>query len=132
MGRKHAPLLLTCVSAALLALAAGCSSIERSSQIENHQLAAKVSSKNDIVNAIGLPRAIERDAEKGLEIWLYTGKPVNTSYFVPLPFAAVPAGGGMSTVYYVDAGSKKVGPEEKIVLALVFNADGLLAEIQKK
>ena len=124
--------LLTCMSAMVLTLAAGCSSIERSSQIENHKLAAQVSNKNDIVNAIGLPRAIERDADKGREIWFYTGKPVNTSYFVPLPIAAVPAGGGMSTVYFADLGSKKVGPEEKIVLVLVFNADGLLAEIQKK
>jgi hypothetical protein len=53
---------VACMAAIALSNLAGCAStIERLPEITNHKLAAKVSTKNDIVNAIGLPRAIERD-----------------------------------------------------------------------
>lgn len=120
------------LTAVILAALSACSSIERTQEIGSHKLAAKVSSKTEVVNAIGLPRSIEKDETRGVEIWLYTGKPINTSYFVPLPIAAVPAGAGMATVYYLDAGSKNIPTHEPIVLALVFDRAGQLIEVQDK
>lgn len=123
-------------SAAMLASAAvislcGCSSLERSEDLKSHNLSAQVSTKRQVVDAIGLPRTIEKDPVKEIEVWHYTGKPMNTSYFVPMPIAAVPAGGGMSTVYYADIGSKLVAANEPVVLTLVFDKTGRLIQMVK-
>lgn len=120
------------LTAAIACTLSACSSIERSQEIQGHRLAAKVSSKTEVVNAIGLPRAIEKDEARGVEIWLYTGKPVSTSFFVPLPFAATPAGSGMTMVHYLDVGSKSIPSNEPVVLALVFDKAGQLIEVQDK
>jgi hypothetical protein len=106
--------------------------MERSDDINSHRLAAHASSKNDVVNAIGLPQKVEKDDVQGTEVWLYTGKPINTSYFVPIPVAVTPLSSGLSTIHYVDAGSKNVQSGAPVVLALVFNRNGQLIEVQNK
>ena len=121
----------TFVLAASTVVLGGCSSLERSEDLKSHNLSAQVSTKRQVVDAIGLPRTIEKDSVKEIEVWHYTGKPMNTSYFVPMPIAAVPAGGGMSTVYYADIGSKLVAANEPVVLTLVFDKTGRLIQMVK-
>ena len=115
--------------AASMVLLGACSSLERSDDLKSHKLSTQVSNKTQVVNAIGLPRTIEKDEEKGIEVWHYTGKPMNTSYFVPLPVAAVPAGGGLSTVYYADIGKKLIDGKDPVVLMLVFDKTGQLIQL---
>lgn len=111
---------------------AACSSMDRSSDIKNHRLGVNISKKTDVVNAIGLPRRIESGEIDGSEVWFYTGKPISTSYFVPVPVAAVPATSGLTTVFYLNAGSQNVIENEPVVLALIFNKDGLLVVINNR
>jgi hypothetical protein len=120
-------MLLSGASSTLLLSA--CSSLERSEDLKSHNLSVQISNKTQVVNSIGLPRIIERDEEKSVEIWHYTGKPINTSYFVPLPLAVVPAGGGMSTAYYTDIGKKLINGNEPVALVLVFEKSGQLIQI---
>jgi hypothetical protein len=104
----------------------GCaSSLERSSDIRNQQLAVNVSSKSDVVKAIGLPRTVQKDESKGLEVWLYTGKPISSSYFIPMPMA-----GGRSGLDATNIGPSNVPNGADVVLTLVFNRDGQLIEIR--
>lgn len=122
---------LLVAGAAQLGLLTACSSLERSDQLKTVKLSNQISNKTQVVNAIGLPRTIERDEEKGVEIWHYTGKPMNTSYFVPVPVAAAPAGGGMTTVFTADVGKKLVEGKDPVILTLVFDKTGQLIQLLK-
>jgi hypothetical protein len=109
-----------------LLIQGGCaSSLERSSEIQNQQLAVNVSSKADVVKTIGLPRTVQKDEAKGLEVWLYTGKPISSSYFVPMPIA-----GARSGLDATNIGPSDVPSGADVVLTLVFNRDGQLVEIR--
>lgn len=110
---------------------AGCSSLERSGDLANHQLAANQSTKKDVVNSIGLPRNTEKSADGEVEFWYYTGKPVSTSYFVPVPFAATAVGPETMMVQYGDLGKKNVVGNDPVVLTCVFNRSGQLVNFYK-
>lgn len=125
----HKPLILPALlSLALLALPA-CSSIDRSGDLQNHTLSAKTSRKTDVVNAIGLPAKTQKDAAKGLEFWFYTGKPISSSYFVPMPVAATPYSPGLTQVFYADLGAKNVTGNDPVALIAVFDSEGRLVDI---
>lgn len=111
-----------------LLLLAGCSSIERSDALRQHTLRAGTSAKSDVVNTIGLPRSTEKSGDGGREYWYYTGKPISTSYFIPLPVSSTPYTPGTNLVSYADIGSKNVIGDERVALICVFGADGKLLQ----
>lgn len=88
----------------LLCFCASCSSINRQSEIKSAKLEYGVATKSDVVNAIGLPNKIEK--KDGNEYWIYSGKETRSNFFIPLPVAATPSGGGVYNVYYTDIGPK--------------------------
>jgi hypothetical protein len=108
----------------------GCSSIDRTSDLQHHALVAGSSSKADVVNAIGLPAQTARDAGQGREYWYYSANAFNTSYFVPLPVAAT-ASQGMTTVFYSDVGPKNMRAIGTDTQVFVFDHAGHLIDIRK-
>ena len=66
---------------------AGCSSIDRSSELAHNRLEVGVATKSQVVDAIGLPAKTSRDDAQHVEFWYYTGKPEMSSYFIPMPIA---------------------------------------------
>lgn len=123
-------LQIACLLSAFLCLPA-CSSLERSSDLAQHQLAASQSTKKDVVNSIGLPRSTERSGDGDVEYWYYTGKPISTSYFIPMPTSSTPYSPGLNTVHYADLGSKNVIGDQPVVLICVFNRAGQLVKFYK-
>jgi hypothetical protein len=124
-AKLFAPTLLSLAAIVL----SGCSSIERASDLQNHSLSKRTSRKTDVVNAIGLPIKTEKDASKGLEFWFYTGKPISSSFFIPLPVAAIPAGANLTQVFYSNLGAKNISSNQQIALICVFEQDGRLVDI---
>ena len=105
-------------SAFFLGVIVACSSIERSKQIRNAQLAGG-STKSDVVNMIGLPAKVERIEAQRIEIWLYTGKPLNQSYtIIPVPLPP-----------YIDVGKKNQIVGQHVILICVFDEAGRLLAI---
>jgi hypothetical protein len=119
-----------CLLLAVLCMPA-CSSLERSSDLAQHQLATSQSTKKDVVNSIGLPRSIEKYGDGEVEYWYYTGKPISTSYFVPIPTSSTPYSPGLNMVHYADLGSKNVIGGQPVVLICVFNRAGQLVHFYK-
>ncbi|GGY84036.1 hypothetical protein GCM10007388_16370 [Pseudoduganella plicata] len=107
---------------------AGCSSIERSDALQQHALQPGKSAKSDVVNTIGLPRSTEKSGDGSREYWYYTGKPISTSYFIPLPVSSTPYTPSSNLVSYADIGSKNVIGDERVALICVFGADGKLLQ----
>lgn len=110
--------LFLCISA--------CSSLERSADLVQHRLIAGQSTKSDVVNSIGLPRSSEKTKDGNIEFWYYTGKPISTSYFVPIPVSRASYTPGLDIVNYVDLGSKRVIGNDPVVLVCAFNQVGQL------
>ena len=106
----------------------GCSSLERTSDLKNQKLLVNYSTKTDVVNAVGLPKRVEKQG--GNEIWLYSGKPINSSFFVPMPISIVPVGNNSAIAYYTDIGTKNNIDDKPITFICVFNHTGQLIEIQ--
>jgi outer membrane protein assembly factor BamE (lipoprotein component of BamABCDE complex) len=50
------------------------SAIDRTPQIERARFKAGVTTKRLVVDTIGLPARVDKDAPKGTETWYYTGK----------------------------------------------------------
>lgn len=115
---------------AVLATHAGCSSIDRTSAIGSHKLAIGSSLKKDVVNVIGLPLLIEKDATGTRETWYYTGKPISESYFIPLPVSVTPYTPGTQLVHYADVGTKNVIGKDPVILACIFDDDGRLLDVR--
>lgn len=107
---------------------AGCSSIECSDALRQHALQPGKSAKSDVVNTIGLPRSTEKSGDGSREYWYYTGKPISTSYFVPLPVSSTAYTPGTNLVTYADIGSKNVIGDERVALICVFGTDGKLLQ----
>lgn len=122
-------LLVPLMSGVALCLS-GCSSIDRSSDLQHHALRAGSSNKADVVNAIGLPAKTDKDIAKGLEFWFYSGTSINTSYFIPVPVATA-ASRGLTTVFYSDIGAKNVTTPDATLQIFVFDRDGRLVDIHK-
>lgn len=108
-----------------------CSSLERGSDLARHQLVANQSTKKEVVNQIGLPRATESMANGELEFWYYSGEPISSSYFVPMPFARSSLGPGAELVHFRDLGAKNAIGDEPVVLVCVFNRLGQLVNIYR-
>lgn len=108
-----------------------CSSLERGGDLAQHQLTASHSTKKDVVNAIGLPRSTEKSEDGEVEFWYYTGKPISTSYFIPMPISSTPYSPGMDMVHYADLGAKNVIGNQPVVLTCMFNRAGQLVKIYK-
>lgn len=106
-----------------------CSSLERGGDLAQHQLTASLSTKNDVVNAIGLPRSADKSEDGKAEFWYYTGKPISTSYFVPMPTSSTPYSPGVDIVHYSDLGAKNVIGNQPVVLICMFNHAGQLVKI---
>ena len=115
------PPMTKLASILILTLLAACaSSIDRSDQLRDAKLVAGISTKSDVVNMIGLPAKIDRDEAKKLEIWQYTGKPLSSSSFVPLPILNVGdiygitkiAGSSLDIVHYQTFGDTLAFPLE--------------------
>ncbi|QRY79360.1 hypothetical protein JVX91_27990 [Pseudomonas sp. PDNC002] len=111
-------------------LQTACSSIDRTSEIKRARLSVGASSKNDVVQAIGLPREVRKDDRRNLELWLYTGKAATTSYFIPLPVGSVSTGDSVIT-YYRDIGPKFLQDGEAISLICVFDSSGHLLDVKR-
>lgn len=92
---------------------------------------ASQSTKKDVVNAIGLPRSAEKSEDGEVEFWYYTGKPISTSYFVPMPTSSTPYSPGVDLVNYADLGAKNVVGNQPVVLVCMFNRAGQLVKIYK-
>lgn len=120
--------LTICLLSILVSLSA-CSSLERSDDIARHKLAAYQSTKNDVVNTIGLPRSVEKSTDGEVEFWYYTGKPISSSYFVPVPFAHTSYSPGIDLVRYADLGAKNVINNQPVVLVLTLDRTGRLLKI---
>ncbi|MNF60807.1 hypothetical protein D3C85_750910 [compost metagenome] len=113
-----------------IVLQPACSSIDRSDEVNHAHLAIGSSSKSDVVHAIGLPRETHKDDKQGVELWFYTGKPVATSFFIPLPIASVPNGAG-TTTYFTDIGPKNIEGKEPISLICIFDKTGRLLDVKR-
>ncbi|MEC5387936.1 hypothetical protein VVD49_19540 [Uliginosibacterium sp. H3] len=128
MTEKHsgwACLLVLAITASLSA----CSSTERTSDLENHRLVVGSSTKSDVVNAIGLPRKIDRDDAQGGEAWLYTGKPINTSFLFPV--AAVMTAPSTMSVYLANVGTQSTIDNEPVTLICFFDKTGRVIDIRR-
>lgn len=108
----------------------GCSSLDRTASLESHQLVIGSSLKTEVVNAIGLPRVVEKDDSGQYEIWHYTGKPVSESYFIPLPVSSTPFTPNTRLVHVADLGSKSVVGHDPVVLTCAFDQTGRLVSVQ--
>lgn len=118
------PPMTKLASILFLSLLAACSSsIDRSDQLRDAKLVAGISTKSDVVNMIGLPAKIDRDEAKKLEIWQYTGKPLSSSFFVPLPILNV------GDIYGITTRSS-IG-NQPVTLICVFDEAGRLLNIYK-
>lgn len=107
-------------------LLGGCSTIDRTSDIANHTLAAGKSTKSDVVTQIGLPNKVDR--RDNLEFWIFSGRELKQDYFIPLPFASNQVSANMHEVYYTN-----VGPTLNVdfvpTLVCIFNEQGVLTDI---
>lgn len=119
-------LYLTAVVFAL----SGCSSLDRSATLKSPHLAIGTSLKTEVVNAIGLPRVVEKDASGQREIWYYTGKPVSESYFIPLPISSSQYTPNTQMVHFTDLGAKNVIGNDPVILTCIFDQSGRLVMIE--
>jgi hypothetical protein len=118
------------LSLVAFALLAACSSLDKAEKLQQAKLAVNESSKKDVVDAIGLPKSIQREAD-GTEVWLYSGAADSTSFFVPMPFASVPSGANMQTVYYTNIGGSSKALPSDIRLICFFDGSGILRSYRK-
>lgn len=85
-----------------LCVGACTSAIDRTPEIEHARFRVGVTTKAAVVNAIGLPIRVDKDAANGTETWHYTGK--------------------------AQAHGDGVIDEQPVVLACVFAPDGRLLQ----
>lgn len=77
--------ILPALFIALMALAvSACSSINRAGAIKNAQFLQGVTTKPQVVNAIGLPDNVKRDDTNNTEYWLYSDVPTTVDYILPI------------------------------------------------
>ncbi|WP_028862583.1 hypothetical protein [Psychromonas aquimarina] len=101
----------------------GCSSIERVSEINNVKLVVGEAVKMDVVDQIGLPNKVER--RDGNEYWLYSGRPLRSDLFIPLPVGANQMSANIYQVFYTDIGPS-TNIDFKPILVCVFNNENIL------
>jgi hypothetical protein len=108
------------------------SGIDRTRDLERAPLQVGVTTKSEIVDAIGLPRRVDKDAASGTETWYYTGKAQSRSYVVYVPFAITQVSASTQLVHLIDIGAKNVVDDQPVLLTCVFSPDGRLVQIHRK
>ncbi|MCD4763360.1 MAG: hypothetical protein K8R28_04965 [Desulfobacterales bacterium] len=107
----------------LIVLLFSCSSIDRRGDIENANLIIGKSTKQDVINSIGLPNKVE--IKEGNEFWIYSGKELNSDFFIPLPVGAKKVSSNTYRVYFADIGHEIKYDFEPICVC-VFNKEMVL------
>lgn len=105
-----------------------CSAIDRTPEIKRTPLQIGVSTKTDVVNAIGLPLQVDKNAGAGTETWYYTGKAQIQGYFIGVPVASRQLTPTTRLVYVADIGPKNIVTDEPVVLTCLFSPDGRLVQ----
>jgi outer membrane protein assembly factor BamE (lipoprotein component of BamABCDE complex) len=121
-----------CATAFFILGLSACSAIDRTTEIERTPLQIGVSTKSDVVNAIGLPLRVDKNAASGAETWYYTGKAQSRGYFIPMPVAIRQVSPTTQIGYYLDVGPKNLIGNDPITLTCVFSADGHLVQATRQ
>lgn len=114
----------------LIFMLSACSSIQRSSQLEDANLAIGIDSKSSVVEKIGLPNKIKKSGAK--EYWLYSGNGTNHSVVIVTPLGASMVANGQanaSDVAQEITSSHDI--DSHIDLVCVFNQKKLLVHAYK-
>jgi len=122
MARHALPLLFM-----LLMLTACASTIGTKIDLDEVKFEVGVTTKDAIVDTLGLPNAISRDQKAGREFWAYNESPELTGLILPV----VSTTGGTLSADTVTVPHFGKGQAQDAALVCTFDVQGVLVDVKK-
>ncbi len=115
-----------------LVLLWGCaSSLDQTREIKDFQYINGVTTRSEVINALGLPDTSVVDDAKGVHILGYMGKADGSDLFIPLPVSSTYVGNDMYLVQALDVGGNRTAELQEMDVIFIFDKSNILINIRK-